>query len=302
MSEKWECPYCHKTLDLKNKYTKSGHQARCTEWWVWRDQNLTMTFFDEHYIRLGKSLPEIAEELGLVSVAPLYNQMKRLGVSARTISTSKKMPRAKERGRKSYLENWGVEHNLCANSQSRLDWELRLFQEEGICNVFQRQDVIEKGKATKEQRYGERNLWHCKWYRDKIAQSMVFSTIHRKVFEYLVGEEIPAEIEFAIQKDGDQCNFYDIHVKGTQLLIETNGDYWHANPNKYKASDVFHFPQKTMTAQERWDYDRQRIELAEKEGFSVLILWETDIKKHWDACIARIENFLKGTCNDHSEN
>ena len=46
---------------------------------------------------------------------------------------------------------------------------------------------------------------------------------------------------------------FDIFIPKYNLLIEYNGDYWHANPTKYKADYFNH--KKNKTAQEIWDYE-----------------------------------------------
>lgn len=58
------------------------------------------------------------------------------------------------------------------------------------------------------------------------------------------------------------------------------GLYWHANPQKYKSSDIIKYPKgKTLTAKEIWDRDSIKQKYAIEQGYELLIIWEHDYKK-----------------------
>lgn len=71
---------------------------------------------------------------------------------------------------------------------------------------------------------------------------------------------------------------YDFALPG-KVLIEVQGDYWHANPQIYKADDVFEGNGRGQTAQMIWDHDAEKKRHAESKGFTVIYLWESDIPK-----------------------
>lgn len=62
-----------------------------------------------------------------------------------------------------------------------------------------------------------------------------------------------------------------------KLIIEIYGDYWHCNPTLYKADYIN--VSIDMTAQEKWDYDFQRINNIQSFGYTCLIFWEQDLNK-----------------------
>ena len=64
---------------------------------------------------------------------------------------------SKELKEKSWLISCGSTHNFSKNSSSRKDWEDKLLENEGITNVFQREDVKEKSKITCLDKYGVNN-------------------------------------------------------------------------------------------------------------------------------------------------
>ncbi len=69
------------------------------------------------------------------------------------------------------------------------------------------------------------------------------------------------------------CDFY---LPQYNLIIEVNGDYWHANPNKFSENDLI--GGKKLLAREIWDNDFKRIESLKSMGYNVLVLWESDVK------------------------
>jgi G:T-mismatch repair DNA endonuclease (very short patch repair protein) len=73
-------------------------------------------------------------------------------------------------------------------------------------------------------------------------------------------------------------NTYDIKLNDVNLIIEVNGDFWHANPIKYKENDILNFPNNLLvSAKSLWEKDRKKTEKALKHGFKVITLWEKDI-------------------------
>lgn len=67
---------------------------------------------------------------------------------------------------------------------------------------------------------------------------------------------------------------YDYKILNTNILIEIYGDYWHANPEKYKNNDIIHYPAKFIKAEDVWEKDKKKIELAKSNGYEVIVLWE----------------------------
>ena len=78
-----------------------------------------------------------------------------------------------------------------------------------------------------------------------------------------------------ILKGGDgRVSIYDFYNPETKEIIEFQGDYWHCNPEKYKNS--FYHPMKKMTAEEIWEYDENKKNLAIDNGYIISYIWEKD--------------------------
>ena len=70
---------------------------------------------------------------------------------------------------------------------------------------------------------------------------------------------------------------YDICLADS-LILEINGDYWHANPIKYKAKDAISYPNRNVKiAEDIWKRDAIKKSVAENKGYKVLYIWESDI-------------------------
>lgn len=98
------------------------------------------------------------------------------------------------------------------------------------------------------------------------------SKLEEKILEILVNNKINFISQFIIEN-----KIFDIFIKDTNILIEVNGDYWHANPNKYKETDILHFPNNNVTALSIWNRDINKEYLAKENNYTVIYLWEDDI-------------------------
>lgn len=70
-----------------------------------------------------------------------------------------------------------------------------------------------------------------------------------------------------------KCDFY---IPEYNLIVEIDGDYWHANPEKYKANDIIGPSKKT--AKKIWEYDKTKTQDILNEGYKVLRYWSSDLK------------------------
>jgi hypothetical protein len=71
---------------------------------------------------------------------------------------------------------------------------------------------------------------------------------------------------------------YDFTDINNKKIIEFHGDMFHGNPKKYKATDYPHPFRKTITAQEMWNKDKRKLDVAIEEGFDVLVIWDSEYR------------------------
>lgn len=82
--------------------------------------------------------------------------------------------------------------------------------------------------------------------------------------------------------------YYDIHVTGTSLLIEVQGDYWHANPEVYLDREMLN---QTQRANVRRDHYKRKF--AKESGFYTLYIWERDLKSDIDKVKITLESYTR---------
>lgn len=66
---------------------------------------------------------------------------------------------------------------------------------------------------------------------------------------------------------------FDFLVEG-RLIIEMQGNYYHANPRRYSANDLIVIYKKKRRAEDIWEYDEDKKQLALDLGYMYTAIWE----------------------------
>lgn len=122
------------------------------------------------------------------------------------------------------------------------------------------------GKEVAERRKLENSLSMSK--KNEILLKEKRSSLEEKILPYLIG-----------YGNNIQISHYNVDFRNRQTnhIIEIHGDYWHCNPEIY--SDDFVHPYFKMTAKERRNLDQRRKEYLESLGYSVTVVWESDLEE-----------------------
>lgn len=168
----------------------------------------------------------------------------------------------------------------------------------GVDNPSQAQEIKDKKSATFIKHYGVDNIWKTKEYAEFTSKRWAsysnekkselihkwthqdgrISKLENKIISILNDLNIPIETQFKFNK---YFHKYDIHILNTNILLEINGDFWHANPKLYKSNDELNFPRKNkIKALDIWNKDKKNIEYAISENYIVIQLWESDIYEY----------------------
>lgn len=78
---------------------------------------------------------------------------------------------------------------------------------------------------------------------------------------------------------------YDFCIESKKIIIEFNGNLYHANPKIYKKDDIISIRYKKCSAEEIWEYDYQKNKFAEDAGYKVIVVWESDYKENKEKVI-----------------
>lgn len=82
---------------------------------------------------------------------------------------------------------------------------------------------------------------------------------------------------------------YDFYFPDHNLLLEYQGDYWHANPKKYSSNEYINIQGSGPTlVKDIWNRDEHKKRLAENRGYIVLYIWENNYRKYGIDCIKEV--------------
>lgn len=70
----------------------------------------------------------------------------------------------------------------------------------------------------------------------------------------------------------------DLYIKELNLVIEFNGDCWHANPSLFNENDMPFPLNKKYTAKDIWRNDAERLNFLRTKVRDIIIVWEKDLK------------------------
>ena len=78
----------------------------------------------------------------------------------------------------------------------------------------------------------------------------------------------------------------DFLLEKHRLVIQTDGDYWHANPSVY--------PEPTRSQQKRRRLDASCDSFLRNRGYRVLRFWESDLDANPENCLRTLQEVLRG--------
>lgn len=176
-------------------------------------------------------------------------------------------------------------------------------EEEAIKKVSERQSTFTLEKCIKKygtikgtEIYNNRQKnWklkiqkHFNTYGDgRSAQSKWAINIIDKLYES-IGIDKPKREKYITDKKTKKHYSYDFCYK--KKIIEFNGDYWHCNPLSWDANS--YNSSLGMTAKEKWEKDKIKIDCAKQNNYDILIIWESEYYKNPQKCIDTCIKFIK---------
>jgi len=94
------------------------------------------------------------------------------------------------------------------------------------------------------------------------------------------------EVEFETQKViGNKI--YDFYIPSKNMIVEVDGDYWHANPLIYEGKELNKIQTRNVKN------DKFKDVLAVGNGFKLERVWEYDLKNNYEEQKKRFKKLLK---------
>jgi len=267
----------------------------------------TKEFMQEQYVINQKSLPDLMQEFEIN-----YDQTKKLleyyKIPMRSISQAAKTDAFKTKLHTTLKDKYGVETNISQAAATKKKKAEKCLTEFGVDNFFKRHDFKKIKEEGYQQRYGmscgewkslrssevwankseqERQEWLDKSINSDAARTKSIKGYRESKGEAAISEALAAlqithTRQFVIKyEEGGKRRryFYDLFIPELNLLIEFNGDYWHANPAMYNAEDVLNYPSGQTTAAERWKKDEHKKAVALERKYAIIVVWEKEINK-----------------------
>jgi G:T-mismatch repair DNA endonuclease (very short patch repair protein) len=194
----------------------------------------------------------------------------------------------KQKKKNTFLKNFGYENNFC-NIQihklalSNIDYtkvadttkkNLAIKYGENITNVAQLDNVRLKISNTNK-------LKISKLSEDERRK---MTEIARSNVKYVSSQEVRIQsilnlLNITYTANGFLFSYNFDFIFKNKKIIEVQGDFWHANPNKYKENDIL---LDGLSVKDVWDKDKRKKKLLELKGYEVYYLWENEINNMTD--------------------
>ena len=173
-------------------------------------------------------------------------------------------------------------------------------EEDGLkrWDAYVARQIETKSKPYWVTKYGEEEwVAHCKRLYPKNPAGG-YSSVSQDAFDK-IAKLIPEEVQYATHggemgiytKNGSYL--YDCCIPDAKVVVEFQGDMWHANPAKYQPDDHPHIHHPGITAADIWAYDEHKRKTAEEQGYRVLYLWESDYRKDPEGALQRLVEQIK---------
>lgn len=318
------CKYCDASVP---ETSIMAHHRRCDNSITEYDKIRKVLSFDYLNNKInveGISANAIAKSFNsdLIHASQVINLAKSLGITTKTSSETCHLESVKSRKEATYLERYGDTNPLGGKSSLVAVRNKTVRDKYGVDNVFQLDDVKEKMKITYLEKYGVDFVGQVKEIRDRSIATveakigMPWSlymlrcqTLSGRITKpHVAVESILREmnIEFIREpenlfassrasKTNSKQYFYlpDIYVPSANCVIEIYGDFWHANPEKYKELDILNIGGNKLFAADIWNRDLKRQRDIESLGYKFVICWERDINSDLIALKDRLWKLLK---------
>jgi len=168
-----------------------------------------------------------------------------------------------------------------------------MFGKNSWCSGLSKDSNIKIFNACEKSSIIMKEKWNSLSEEEKIKKIGILSKISGFSRKNTLPERIIAnvllELEIEYLKDHHINKFIvDFYIEKYNLIIEVQGDYWHANPRKYLNKEL----DKIQLRNIKKDENKKKYFIENK--ISYLFIWEFDIKNKLNEVIEIIKNKING--------
>lgn len=232
------------------------------------------SFIEKHQVEIVRLYCE--EEVSVDELAKRFEipwgKMKKvlthLGITTRSLSQASSTTRTRKKYRDTCQTLYGAPNALSKDTSAYHKRNQTVKDTYGVSNVRQLERVKNTINETMIARYGVLRVTKLPKFTKKDPNKL-----ESKISACLTGLGIGHKYSHYVAR-----RQFDFLISGTKILLEVNGDFWHANPKLYKPDHILKFVQGSLTAQDIWNRDQEKLDLARTYNYHTIILWESEIR------------------------
>ena len=252
---------------------------------------------EEYYVIKQYSLPMFKKEFGWDYKTTIF-LLEYFEIPIRNAKESHKL--CDDKRKTTLVKKYGVD-NISKSDQCKEKKKKTFIDHYGVDNIWKCPKYYEWLESYMLENYGHKRLGFAVWtkqqrsdnakkrwetftpeYREQLIKQIIKnvmsgcnSGLESQIAECLTQLGVNFERNFYINR-----NQYDFYIKNYNLILEIQGDFWHANPNRYKSDDILMIPNtEGVKASDLWKKDEIKKKKAIDCGYKIDYLWETEIKQ-----------------------
>lgn len=255
------------------------------------------------YIINKKSLPTLKKEYNICYRAVQF-LLKQYNITWRNSSQANNIAMPKRI--QTNIEKYGAVNVLSKDTEIYKKRNKTVLDKYGVSNIFAAEEI--KKRITSDElyldKYGktlhefntdrckkmwakktddQKNEWLKKSIWSKMADNIGISKLELRIQNILYDKNITFTSQFPLGH-----KYYDFCLPDIRLLIEVNGDYWHANPRKYKETDHISYFKEKKTAKSVWLKDEKKRQIALNNNYKIMYIWEDEIVNKDDTELTKL--------------
>lgn len=163
----------------------------------------------------------------------------------------------------------------------------------------QRRNAVDQMKNI-EQRKLRSEIMKTSWQEDKItcSRNSFNRSKEEKDFIYKLNKKLNCSIKekqviLCEDSQGNKKRILPDGLLWDNIVLEFNGDYWHANPLKYNPEDHIQIGRSTFSAKSIWNKDKLRYRRLLNLGYKIIVVWENA----WRKDPVKVVDYLEGLLN-----
>jgi hypothetical protein len=254
--------------------------------------------------RKKKSIETCLEKYGTEWNSQSKEHREKCSITWKSFSNKKRKSISKKKKQTS-LEKYGVDNPAKTEKLRKQVSETHINK-----TKEEKEIILEKRKKTCLEKYGVDCVWKSRKIIDliKVAKLEKYGSLFvGKLSSYSkISQELFREIEikehdnyyatknkeFRIVNEFKKSYFFDFTDHTSKKIIEFNGSAFHPYNNILDEDDTWHAFKK-IKAKDAREYERIKVEEANKNGYDVLIVFDVDYKQNRELVINKCKEFLK---------